>query len=542
MRRYRYTRWDGSQEPFRLDADAALDAMSELLLEGLDVAEALRFLESQGFELAGLQMRVMGVEEMLGELRDRVRELEERFDLASGLEDLDRRFRRILDREQAALRARHGLESSRMNDFLTRRHGDERALSDRIERFRDWRFEDPEAGEAYAELLAELERLRELERFLEARRGRPAGGAAVDYERAQEIREEIEALERMARALAEGRLPEVSPEELAEALGERAGRSLILLRDLRPGLERAGYLRSGSGEPRLTPRAIRRLGAQALADVYGALRRGRPGEHPTRHAGPGEPRADETRAYEPGDALDLHVGATLRRAVLRHARSGSLPALPIDLEVEDFEVAERDHSSQTTTVLLLDMSWSMSWAGRFPAAKRVALALDHLIRTRYPRDRFFVVGFYTRAVELRPGELPEASWNLGDPFTNLQEGLMLARRLIRRHPSPSPQILVITDGQPTAYFHGRELRVEWPMGPGGISPHAVEATLREVRRVTRQGITINTFMLDDSPQLVGFVERMTRINRGRALYSQPGQLGSYVMVDYLGRRTRQRRR
>ena len=201
-----------------------------------------------------------------------------------------------------------------------------------------------------------------------------------------------------------------------------------------------------------------------------------------------------------------------------------------------------DHSSQTTTVLLLDMSWSMSWAGRFPAAKRVALALDHLIRTRYPRDHFFVVGFYTRAVELRPRELPEASWNLGDPFTNLQEGLMVARRLIRQHPSPSPQILVITDGQPTAYFHGSELRVEWPVGPGGISPHAVEATLREVRRVTRQGITINTFMLDDSPPLVGFVERMTQINRGRALYSRPGQLGSYVMVDYLGRKTRQRRR
>ncbi len=542
MKRYRYGRWDGTQEPFHLDADAVLDAVSELLLEGLDVAEALRFLESQGFELAGLDMRVLGVEELLSELRDRVRELEQGHDLASGLADLDRRFQEILDREQSALRERHGLESSRLNDFLARRHGDEQALSDRIERFRDWRFEDEAAGEAFAELLEELDRLRELECFIEERGERGAGGAQVGYERAQEIREEIEALERLARALAEGRFSEVSPEELARALGEGAGRSWILLRDLRGSLQRAGYLRAGEGEPELTPRAIRRLGAQALADVYGALRRGRPGEHTTRHAGPGEPRPDETRSWEPGEALDLHVGATLRSAVLRRARAGDAPRVPIALEIGDFEVAERDHSSQTTTVLLLDMSWSMSWAGRFPAAKRVALALDHLIRTRYPRDRFFVVGFYTRAVELRPQELPEASWNLGDPFTNLQEGLMVARRLIRRHPSPSPQILVITDGQPTAYFHGRELRVEWPMGPGGISPHAVEATLREVRRVTRQGITINTFMLDDSPQLVGFVERMTQINRGRALYSHPEKLGSYVMVDYLGRKTRQRRR
>jgi uncharacterized protein with von Willebrand factor type A (vWA) domain len=195
-----------------------------------------------------------------------------------------------------------------------------------------------------------------------------------------------------------------------------------------------------------------------------------------------------------------------------------------------------DYTTQTTTVLLLDMSWSMSWAGRFPAAKRVALALDHLIRSRYPRDNFFVVGFYTRAVELSIKELPESSWNMGDPFTNLQEGLMVAERLIARHPSPNPQILVITDGQPTAYFVDKELHVEWPMGFGGISPRAAEQTLKQVRRVTRRGATINTFMLDDAPELVGFVERMTRINKGRAFFTQPGQLGSYLMVDYLSRR------
>ncbi len=128
---------------------------------------------------------------------------------------------------------------------------------------------------------------------------------------------------------------------------------------------------------------------------------------------------------------------------------------------------------------------------------------------------------------------------MGDPFTNLQEGLMVAERLIARHPSASPQVLVITDGQPTAYLEGRQLRVEWPMGFGGVSPRAVAATLQQVRRITRRGVTINTFMLDDSPQLVGFVERMTQINRGRALFSSPTQLGSYLMVDYLsGHRSR----
>jgi uncharacterized protein with von Willebrand factor type A (vWA) domain len=182
------------------------------------------------------------------------------------------------------------------------------------------------------------------------------------------------------------------------------------------------------------------------------------------------------------------------------------------------------------------MSWSMSWAGRFPAAKRVALAMDQLIRTRFPRDHFAVVGFSTRARELAIRELPEVSWDIGDPFTNLQEGLMQAERLIRKHPSPSPQVLVITDGQPTAYFDAGQLRVEWPMGFGGISPHAVAETLKQVRRITKLGVTINCFMLDDAPELVGFVERMIQINKGRAFYTSPTQLGSFLMVDYISRR------
>ena len=147
-----------------------------------------------------------------------------------------------------------------------------------------------------------------------------------------------------------------------------------------------------------------------------------------------------------------------------------------------------------------------------------------------------MVGFSTRARELPIRELPLATWDMGDPFTNLQEGLLVAERLIGQHPSPSPQVLVVTDGQPTAYFQGKELRVEWPMGFGGVSPHAVAETLKTVRRITGRGITINTFMLDDAPELVGFVERMTEINRGRAFFTSPNQLGSFLTVDYLNHR------
>jgi uncharacterized protein with von Willebrand factor type A (vWA) domain len=536
---HRYSRWDGSLSEFRLDAERALDTLSDLLMEGLDLAEALEWMRQGGFELAGLEMRVMGLQELLDELRQEMESLYERYHMNDAQAELQRRFDEILEREEAELRRRHGYESSRMNQFLERRHTQSRPLSDAIESFRDHRFEDAEAGEDYRELLEELERLRALEAFLRQSGERFRGAEAADYASAQEIRERIEALERLARNLAQGNLAAVSSEELSELLGDRAGLSLVLLRDLEGTLRRAGYLRDRDGVPELTPRAIRRIGAQALTAVYASLRKGRLGEHDTSTQGVGLPRPDETRRYQFGDPLDVDVVRTLLNGLRRRA-AGTRAGVPIPLRVDDFEVREQDHSTQTTTVLLLDMSWSMSWAGRFPAAKRVALALDHLIRTRFPRDRFFVVGFSTRARELRVEELPEVCWDMGDPFTNLQEGLLLAERLVDKNPTPNPQVLVITDGQPTAYFVGKELRVEWPMGFGGVSPHAVAETLRTVQRVTRRGITINTFMLDESPELVGFVERMTQINRGRAFFTSPGQLGSFLMVDYLSRRRTRR--
>ena len=538
MKSILYSRWDGTQQAFALDARQALSALSELLMEGLSAREALEWMRQFGFELAGLNLRVMGVEELQEELRREANALFERYQMDAATEDLRRRLGEILDREQAALRARHGFESSRLNDFLARRHEEVSTVSEAIERFAEHRFEDERAGEDYRELREELDRLRALERFLQREGKRFRGSEAADYETAQGIRERLEAIEKLSRDLADGNFEAISPEQLRELLSDEAARSLVILRDLEGSLRRAGYLADRGGAAELTPRAIRRIGAQALAEVYGALRKDRPGGHAIDARGAAVARPDETRPFEFGDPLDLDVPRTLLNALRRRAAAADAAAQPI-LRVEDFERRELDFETHATTVLLLDMSWSMSWAGRFPAAKRVALALDHLIRTRFPRDRFFVVGFSTRARRVEISDLPELSWDPGDPFTNLQEGLMLAERLIAKHPSASPQVLVITDGQPTAYFDQGRLRVEWPMGFGGVSPHAVAETLKQVRRITRRGVTINTFMLDDSPELVGFVEHMTQVNRGRAFYSSPGQLGSFVMVDYLdGRRKR----
>jgi uncharacterized protein with von Willebrand factor type A (vWA) domain len=540
MSRAIYSRWDGTQEEFSADPGRVLDAVSELLMEGLDVREALEWMRRHGFELAGLDMRVMGLEELLDELLREADDLYGRYAMDRATDELRSRLEALLDSEQRALQESHGYESARMNDFLERRHPPEPRLSDAIQRFRDYEFEDEAARDEFRELLAELDRLRELEDFLREHGPRFRGDEVAGYATAQEVRERIEEILRLARNLAEGNLESVSPEELRELLGDPAAQSLILLQRFEPDMVRAGFLRGGD-VPSLTPRAIRRIGAHALAEVYASLRKGRTGGHETDARGVAIPRPDETKPFAFGDPLDLDIVRTLLNAVVRGAarpgarRSGR--AIP--LCVDDFEIREFDTSTQATTVLLLDMSWSMSWAGRFAAAKRVALAMDHLIRTRFPRDHFFVVGFSTRARRIAVHELAEVCWDMGEPFTNLQEALMVAERLIVSHPSSSPQIIVITDGQPTAYFAGSELHVEWPMGFGGVSPHAVAATMKQVHRVTRRGITINTFMLDDAPELLGFVEHMTEANRGRAFYTDPGKLGSFLMVDYLnGRRKR----
>jgi uncharacterized protein with von Willebrand factor type A (vWA) domain len=245
-----------------------------------------------------------------------------------------------------------------------------------------------------------------------------------------------------------------------------------------------------------------------------------------------EPRREAAKRYEYGDVLDLDLVQTLKNALRRS------PSRPLQLAATDFEVFECEATTTTSTVFLLDMSWSMSWDGRFAAAKKVALAMESLIRTRYPRDFFGIVGFFTRAVELKLADLPEASWNMGDPFTNLQDALRLAADILARHPSPNRQIILITDGQPTAYFNGGRLFCEWPLSFGGISVRAAQETLKEVERVTRQGVVINTFMLDDSPTLRAFVDRMTRINKGRAFYTRPDRLGEYLLVDYVAKKRR----
>jgi uncharacterized protein with von Willebrand factor type A (vWA) domain len=521
--RSRYTRWDGSQR-VRLTPSQVFEKLSEYLSFTDDLQQAMDWLLRQGMEREGL--RVVGLDDLLEQLREEMRKRYREFNLDHALDEIRQKLDDIVDLERSALDelGERGREKREFLDRLPLR------ISQAIGALERYSFEDRDAERDFKNLLEELDNIRDLEEFRRRYGDLFHGQRSLDYEQAVELMREMERLKKLEEDLFSGNLGGLDLEAIRDMLGDQAWQDLQTLQRIMKMIADSGYVTQQGGRQRLSPKGVRKIGQLALRDIYQNLLRDRLGNHAADRRGPTEIRPEETRPYEYGDPLHLDLVGTLKKSLTR--RRGT----PLALEPGDFEIFRTDASTTTSTVLLLDMSWSMSWEGRFAAAKKVAMALESLLRSRYPRDYFGMVGFFTRAVELKLKDLPEASWNMGDPFTNLQDGLRLAGDLLSKHPSRNRHIIVITDGQPTAYFSRGRLYCEWPLSFGGISTRAAAETLKEVERATRRGIIINTFMLDDSPPLRAFVERMTRINKGRALYTRPDHLGEYLLVDYLGRR------
>jgi uncharacterized protein with von Willebrand factor type A (vWA) domain len=314
-------------------------------------------------------------------------------------------------------------------------------------------------------------------------------------------------------------------------------RDLDALDDLAKQLERAGYLTRDGDRLELTPRGSRRIGQKVLDDLFARLRSDAFGEHRIDRAGRSGERTEGTKPFEFGDPFDLDLRETLANALQRPENAPATRGRrPVRLAASDFAVHRTQESTRTSTVLLLDMSRSMLLRGCFVAAKKVAVALDTLIRTQYPRDDLAVIGFAYYARELRPGSLAELSWHGYEYGTNLQHGLLLARRILARSGAANRQIVVITDGEPTAHFQDGQVEFNYPP-----TRRTIEETLREVQRCTKAGITINTFMLERSRALTEFVAHVTRLNRGRAFFAEPEHLGEYVLVDFVRGRTAHRR-
>ena len=519
----RYTQWDGTQA-LKLDADKVFEKLAEYLSHTDDVRQAADWMMRQGMDFDG--MKVAGLEELLEQLRQEMRERYRDFNLRNALSEIENRLADLLARERETLAKlrdqKPGIEEKERDlKQIPRR------ISEALRKLEGYEFEDAQAKADFDELLAEYENIRDLENFRDRFNHMFHGPKNLGYQEALDLMREMDRMRQLEQDLMQGNFEAVSLEDLQEMLGPQAVQDFQNLRQVMLLLRESGYMAQKGDHLQLSPKGVRRIGQLALRDIYQGLLKDRAGSHATDHRGISEIRPDEVKPYAYGDPLNLNLVGTLKHALTRK------PGVPLELAPSDFEVYENDYGSTSSTVLCLDMSWSMSWEGRFAAAKKVALALETLIRTKYPRDYFAIVGFFTRAVELKLKDLPEASWNMGDPFTNLQDGLRLASDLLMRHPSRNQHVIVITDGQPTAYFLNKRLYCEWPLSFGGISMRAAQETLKEVERATRKGITINTFMLDDSPSLRAFVEKMTAINRGRALYTRPDHLGEYMLVDYL---------
>jgi uncharacterized protein with von Willebrand factor type A (vWA) domain len=354
--------------------------------------------------------------------------------------------------------------------------------------------------------------------------------------------EELADLESLEAALGQhypgASLDDIDMEAVERALGRAAVDDVETLRRLERELTEQGYLVREQGELKLSPKAIRRIGAVALRRIFSSLDEGRRGDHDVAGLGlAGEPTG-ASRPWVFGDEEPLDVVRTVRNAVLRGGRSGgfggggSPPNEPgrrgVRLQPDDFEVLETERRTSAAVCLLVDQSYSMLLRETWGMAKATALALHSLVSTRFPQDALEVIGFSLLARTVRPVELPDLDAAVGQG-TNLHHALVLAGRHLDRHPEAEPVVLVVTDGEPTAHLEPDG----YPIFDYPPDPRTIELTLAEVTRLTRRRATINVFMLDDDPRLVAFVDLIARLNGGRVFAPSPDRLGDYVVSDYL---------
>jgi uncharacterized protein with von Willebrand factor type A (vWA) domain len=657
-RRVSYSRWDGSQVGFELNADDIFSEITDDLLYHGDLNAALRRMMQSGFKDQNGE-RVQGIREMLEKLRRKRRDELERYDLGGVYDDIAQELRDVVDLERESLdeigreaaeageagdqrrqeiteqvvgerqlqldmlspdlagqvkdlqnyeftssEAREKFEElldqlrqqltqsyfnqmagamsevspedmARMKDMLSslnemleqRQRGEEPDFASFMERFGDFFPENPENLDELLEIMAE--RMAAMQSMLNSmtpeQRAQLQGlsdqlmedmdlrwqmdqlgqnlqnlfpqkgwGRSYDFsgqdplgfaEAAQMMQElgDIDQLENLLRgATSPGALAEVDLDRARDLLGDDAAQSLDRMSELARQLEEAGLIENKEGRFELTPRGIRRIGQNALSDLFKKLDTDKVGRHEVERSGAGHERDYDTKPYEFGDPFNLNIERTVRNAV---RRSGG--GTPVRLLPEDFEVERTEQMVRSSTVLMLDLSLSMPMRDNFLPAKKVAMALHSLISSQYPRDYLGIVGFSEVARELKAEQLPEVSWDFVYG-TNMQHAFQISRRLLARE-TGTKQIIMITDGEPTAHITERgDVFFNYPP-----VKETVDATLREVARCTRDGIRINTFMLDATQHLQQFIEKLTELNRGRAFFTTPETLGDYVLVDFI---------
>ncbi len=353
------------------------------------------------------------------------------------------------------------------------------------------------------------------------------GGESLPLNEAMRMMGRLQQMEGLEDQFQEARrlddLEAIDSDKVKSLLGDEEYQSIEQLKELMKTLEEAGYIQKKGNRWELTARGIRKIGQKALQDIFNKLKRDGFGRHISPFRGVGGERTDESKAYQFGDPFLLDLEKTLMNALHRRGTG-----TPVGLEKEDFEVYRTEFTTQSSTVLMIDMSMSMIYNGCQPAAKKVAVALESLIRSQFPRDNLYIVGFSFVAREYKPDELVEMGRYDHSTGTNMAHGLMLARQLLARHHGVNKQIIMITDGGPTVWYEDDQWQFAYPP-----NPWAEQQALLEVQRCTRERITINTFMLEDDRWMVAFVNQMAQVNHGRTFYADKNNLGEYLLVDYL---------
>ena len=353
------------------------------------------------------------------------------------------------------------------------------------------------------------------------------GDEEIDLTEAMHLMERMQDMDEIERQLERtqygGDIDDIDLDKLRELLGDEAAETLEQLKQFLEILEESGYIRRRGNTWELTPRGTRKLGQKALGEIYSQLKKENQGKHKVVDPGRGVERSDDSKAYEFGDTFHLHLERTIMNAVRRDGAE-----LPVHLNKDDFEVWKSEQLTQTATVMMVDLSWSMALRGSFQAAKKVAMALQNLISTQFARDSLYIIGFSAYARELRADQLPYVRWDESVLGTNMHHALMMAQNLLAKHKVGTRQIIMISDGEPTAHLERGRSYFAYPP-----SPITIRETLKEVKRCTQKKITINTFMLDRNYYLKEFVNQMAKMNKGRVFYTTPDRLGEYILVDYV---------
>jgi uncharacterized protein with von Willebrand factor type A (vWA) domain len=358
------------------------------------------------------------------------------------------------------------------------------------------------------------------------------GGDAPGFGESLDMMKRLQAMQDLENAMRNGdpfnAMANVGGANPGELFGPGLGGQIQAVKDMAQSLLEAGYLQQEGDRLQLTARAVRKLGDASLREIFHSLKQDRAGGHDLPRKGTGGDITQDSRPYEFGDPFHVDIKSTVMNGVYRDGTG-----TPVKIAAEDFAVFETERNVQHATVLALDMSHSMYLNGLFVEAKKTALALDSLIRGQFPRDALYLIGFAHVAFELQQEQLPRLAENDYVMGTNYEMALSLARRLLSRHRGGNRQIMFVTDGEPTACtLPDGGIYFNWP-------PHPMvqDAALTEAARCAKEGITINTFLLDSDPRLVDFAQEMTATNHGRMFLAGPYHLGQQVVLDYLHGRT-----